>query len=1300
MKREATWGTAAVIAALAAIGISGHAPNTSREGGMHEDAIRKGTPVSLTKQALKPGVCTDLEDLFRAFLAEDADHFAAPDSCYTKGSGPPTNVNSALRQKTSGLKFIIATVPDPLHTHFALQFDRFAEAIQQAAQDEGFAYDSSWLPWQAEEQSFTHLSDQDEADDRKESREDQPGVILFRKDDTASTTVSPGGQLGFKDGLAVFIVGEEATSGIHRQQFEHAIEWISKLGGSSMSILGPSFSGSFASLVELLESDKVHRDLNYGAYKPRSLRIFSGSATSNTAVDWFTQLSNQENDDPSQKRGGLTNWNISFHSFVASDDEVLGDYCWYLNSTSYKDAKVAFISEDETAYGSYKSAESPENVPVCPRVLRLYYPRDISALRSAYQSQSIFNSESPQPAERSRWNLPSNLADPNNQVHDTIPSFGGGQTPLSEESVLIGIVGALKAHHSEYLVLRCSSTLDSLFLSEFFRRMYPQGRVVIVGSDLLFLREHGSTGISGITMLSTYPLMPWGQDWAMWPGPAGAQNVNATHIHRVFGADSVEGTYTAARFLLHSLMSSFSEPEIKSLDSTSGAFLPPNPSPADFNIPDYAAPFWLAPKSCAAVASPAPSDPIRNRPTDRFCDKYLRPAVWLSVLGRDSFYPVSAFVNSDRDGSALNDKPKAEPRQPWTFPLSMIFSWLVVFALVLFHAACCHWASFTAKPAFRAHFALATDPSGSAWRHRVLIAIGSGLTGTVGIVCALGTGAFPKTPVPFLHQSWTEGCVLVTSLVALCAVFANHGAALRLGKVRDKNESDPQEKTWFDKLRNASMDWLTRDATVPVLICIGVMVLSFVLYAWTLEAELAAIRVVSAYWRAMNVTSGVSPIVPFLCLLGGLYVWFWYSLHGLALFGPDRPRLPQCSELRTQEETRPQDEDVEKRENSKPTVVLRMFSQEDAADRAERFALPGSLYPAIVAAVIFFVIVVLLLEFGTPIRSSGTRAYATVFCGWLGLCFSVMLAEAWQLLKIWSILRQVLVFLDRLPLRRTLQALHGFSWGSIWKMGGNVLEVRYKLLSRQVESLNHLRKSLDDLPRLAGDADTLAANKCITALDNTRKTLKLFAAWYSENYRDPNAGNLESLDNFQTSIATLSGSLLTDILLPAWHNESRSLIMEGADFDDDSSKKSVNLYGDVPEHVRNAEELVCLPYLGFVQNMLGRIRTLVLGIISLFVSATLALAFYPFDPRNLIGGVMILLFIVLGAVICYVYADMHRNSTLSHITNTNPGELGGDFWFKLVGLGLGPVLGLLATVFPGVADFLLSWIEPSLASLK
>ena len=63
----------------------------------------------------------------------------------------------------------------------------------------------------------------------------------------------------------------------------------------------------------------------------------------------------------------------------------------------------------------------------------------------------------------------------------------------------------MRAHNSQYLLLRSSNPLDQLFLSHFFRMTYPQGRIVIVGADLLLRRETGASGLNGVMTLEHVP---------------------------------------------------------------------------------------------------------------------------------------------------------------------------------------------------------------------------------------------------------------------------------------------------------------------------------------------------------------------------------------------------------------------------------------------------------------------------------------------------------------------------------------------------------------------------------------------------------------------------------------------------------------------------------------------------------------------------------------------------------------------------------------------------------------------------
>jgi len=73
---------------------------------------------------------------------------------------------------------------------------------------------------------------------------------------------------------------------------------------------------------------------------------------------------------------------------------------------------------------------------------------------------------------------------------------------------------------------------------------------------------------------------------------------------------------------------------------------------------------------------------------------------------------------------------------------------------------------------------------------------------------------------------------------------------------------------------------------------------------------------------------------------------------------------------------------------------------------------------------------------------------------------------------------------------------------------------------------------------------------------------------------------------------------------------------------------------------------------------------------------------------------------LIAIVVCYVYAGMARDETLSYITNTEPGRLGAEFWLKFITFIVGPVIGLMATQFPQVADSIYSWLQPGLEAIK
>jgi len=1295
MKNKTTWGIVGALAVAGVVGVSLQ-PGAKFAGENGTGAFRVSgkqahAVASETDTAEKKRACDDIAQVLEVFLA--IKKAPRPESCLADDpshTAAKASAETSVRQGPAlDPKFVIATLPDPIHTHLALMFDRMAEVIQQAAQDESYSYEASWLPWDDKEETYLRLADEDRASYRKEMVEDQPGILVFRHSPSEDASKQSGQAVSkssndplepYRGGLIVFVVGEDPTKGIHTEQFTNALAWIDKLKAlneknrARTAILGPTFSGSFPSLAKLLsggDSGKYVKEVRGST--PAPLSIHSGTANSGTAIREFGAL---------MSGSKLSDLKIDFHGFLERDEVGLERYCEFLRKQSRDPDEprvIAVISEDETVYGGSKGAAGSEKDQVGTNdsecltdALWLYYPRDISALRAAYQTNSIFNTTAPQQSsDVGRGRLPSDLADPEGQDHDTIRSYAGNQTPVSQEAYLLGIVNALRVRHIQYVILRSTNALDQLFLARYLRRAYPDARIVTDGSDRLFERERGATGMGGTMSLSTYPLLEREREWVGSTASSPGQ--------RLFNSDTSEGTYIALRLLLHTQTLS----EDPSADPTDNCTLPRDtgqfaaptdtvsgslpPLRADCKppvpLPDYGMPSWVIPKECVPPASGSN------------CDAFRRPATWLTVLGRDGFWAIAA-MNESTMQSSVPERGRINIEIPLSLKL-----WLVFLAgFVCFHMWCCWKASFTAKPSFRTHFANPGE-----WRHTVLVFLGGWFAAMLPLFVGWGCGVLDASSARILYSRAVRGVVFFECVIALGASIAN---ILRREKLRSGSGGAPQCAE--GRLDSGRLIALACGGSA-----LGIIVF-FAGFALPLQWTLMPANRFFTYYRNMHVLSGVSPLVPLLVLTLGMYAWFWHSLHGLALFGADRCRLPAESDLWLEDST------------GNTMRILRMFSQEEAAADTERGAKPLASGIVILGSTLVasFLVIVGAVSRGLPIRSLGAKYYTGIFLGYLVVCFSLMLAEAWQLLRTWTKLRELLMFLDRTPLRRTLAALRGFSWGSVWGMSGNVLDVRYKLLSRQLESLGHTVSALNALP--AGKAADAAPEKavtvekdCIDALKETRTAGAEFAKWYAENYRKCDAENPKLLRIFQLSTARTAATLLVRLLLPEWRTETNSLVLvEARESSDSEEGQDTAPPLSEKQYIRDAEEFVCLPYMGFVQNILGRMRSIVMSILWLFVATAIAISSYPFDPRQGLSGTILALFILLGAIILYVYAQMHRDATLSHVTNTRPGELGSDFWLKIVSFGIAPLLGLLATVFPGVADFVFSWLQPGLQSIK
>jgi hypothetical protein len=485
--------------------------------------------------------------------------------------------------------------------------------------------------------------------------------------------------------------------------------------------------------------------------------------------------------------------------------------------------------------------------------------------------------------------------------------------------------------------------------------------------------------------------------------------------------------------------------------------------------------------------------------------------------------------------------------------------------------------------------------------------------------------------------------------------------------------------------------------------------------------------------------SGLSPALPWLLLIAGLLWWAWYSLAGMALLDQRRPHLPSATDLTSTTELK---------------QLGRWHLTEDANLKLLAIAKPFSFDPRVYMPILLSgAIALMIVDHQHPVQSlegiAFDRAYAFVFA----FVILWLLGTLFRLAVIWLECRRLLIALDSIPLRRSFRWLTGFSWRPIWRVRGSFLQDSFRTIEREMDSLQNLsnvleqnqwslgpdlqpptalneeeatppdtqRKSRSEQMRDAVDKNYKAAtqDKVPFVPAFLKKVINDFAGRIcrKKGQVTPDGPNhtmlasqlIESFEGLQNELAKICARAL-NFLSTQWAKEGRTQMQENSQ---SRSHKSASAETqcrmerpeekdrrDLPLETRLAEEFVCLVYVNFILSVLMRMRSLVMAAIGMFVFLLLSVGSYPFEPKQTMYSLLILLFLLIVGFVAVVYAQMHRDSTLSRITDTTPGELGFDFWIRLAGFTAVPLLSLLLAQFPGVNNFLFSWLEPALRGWK
>ncbi|HEY1985135.1 MAG TPA: hypothetical protein VGG85_06985 [Terracidiphilus sp.] len=1177
------------------------------------------------------------------------------------------------------IRLVIATVPDPIHTHLSLQFDRTLEALQQAAQDEKYNYDSSWLPWIMRSSEPSGAADKERQAQEDAQRENCPGVVLFRRNMNAQTlqdckhgsgsTLSES-EAPYHCGMLVFVVSETATSGLNRVQWDNAVGWMATYANKDRSdqalrVLGPTFSGSLPSFVRALQDTNKYPGLF------DSTLLYSGRIRGCSSFSWL-----KKQFTPTSATGGvpsLVNIPVRIDDFEENEALQTDRFYRYLEDRGHHLSEIAILSEDETTYGALPDAgthdsttkdDSSRPLGCAPeygmedRPVHLYYPRDISAIRSAYQEQSIFSDGSKSDASTpSRTVLRPENSSSERADSDTIQPFSGTNMALTQEAQLYGIVNTLKTHGIRYVILRSTNSLDYLFLTRFLHRAYPTAYIVTMGSDLLFGREVDSTEFRGVIALSTFPLMPRGQDWTK-------QIVGVhQHAHRVFGSYTMEGTYIAARFII-------TDPKVTWQQLYNAAVSKKHLThPSKSDIPDYASPFWDSPFGAGSEAE---------------------PATWLSVIGRDGYWPVAILKetlgNSPPQPSLAgveripqNQQEKLAEGLPIE-KLSLSSSWRLccVTALLAFaiHFFACHWGWRAQNLGMFVHF---TPLEGR--RSPALIAAGWSALCSLLLILFLASCRIFRW-LGTMDRTWV--IIMGCAAIAACVL-----ATMEMKWWRDPISPEPKDL----KERKA---WASREVArgklhfSPVwIVLMFAVIISFGYAAWlTFDYDGKDSSGVSTVYRSVHLTSGVSPILSLIVMLIGFYWWFWHTLSGLALLGNGRPVLP-----RRTDDDHPEQEIIPGGFSQISNVVAKSIEETAVPfPHVEKRTVLLYLVPTFVVGLLAFVLQrAYMPAFDLLLHSLENTAFNRTLHVLIGVGLYLILLECAQFFSTWLALKRLLLALNRLPLRRTFAALQGLSMRSLWTLSGTSSRARYKIFSHLLESLLHLKNELQ-APESRGYGNEFLRDK-------VRNTWRAGRRFVEERSKLPDVAMFndgEALD-IRLQFCECSEQILNDLLIPEWLRERTSPFLREGPLE---AKADEHMPLSNIVAVKMAEEFLCVVFVGYLQNLLGRMRTMVLSITGIFAAIAMAVGFYPFTPRPIISLSLVFLLLFIGSVVGMVYAGLDRDSTLSHITNTQPGSLGTQFWVRMISFIGVPAMGLIVGQFPEITDFVFSWITPTMNAAK
>ena len=410
----------------------------------------------------------------------------APGSATESTNSPPAVFDGRI---------LIATVPDPLETSDALEFDRAIAALQEAGATAGYYFELMVTPWA--------ISDLDEPKGIKEGREaqhyrrafgDEPGAMLFRCFDEESAHCRNNPQ------LLLLLVPESPAYGLNMHAAQEALSAYKALMDNQcratsepIDWIGPEYSASAKSLEQLLYNPPP-------LFITRSKPVYKFCALSGSVTTKEAEMKIKEIDRgcPPELEGNptISALDVDSMEFLLSQPAF---------SVGEDKGSIAVLEEDETTYGASLPADIDTRHSEA-RIRQFSFPRGIAHVRGVYGN--VLRDATAAASAR----VGSSLGDPMMDFSDSLQQpFDTGeefaaQSPVSDESILASIAASLTHIDARAIIILATDPLDQLFLARYFHRHVPDARIVLFKAERLLPRLRGDFNLDGTIVVSRFPL--------------------------------------------------------------------------------------------------------------------------------------------------------------------------------------------------------------------------------------------------------------------------------------------------------------------------------------------------------------------------------------------------------------------------------------------------------------------------------------------------------------------------------------------------------------------------------------------------------------------------------------------------------------------------------------------------------------------------------------------------------------------------------------------------------------------------